>query len=386
LRDSGFDRHWLTHTAIAVVALTMLSTIFYSFGWFSAFETASLDLALRNARFTEVDDVRLVEITDEDYSSEKLFDSRSPLEPEKVADLIDTIRRGDPLVIVVDLLVDPEGFELHDGADDVPIVWAQAGKFEDNRLVSLRNAVPGPLSGVAAFPVDSDGAIRRYQRRFEIDGRYEDSLPWAAVRAICARLAASGDNDRYAGCQATNGTQAEDEILLNFSALSYGFPRISASNLIAASTGAGEQWSSNGPLTGRIVVLGGTYWQARDTYVTAIGVVNGVDLISHTIATELLGRGQSKVSKILLIAVELICGFAIATIHRLRMSIRSATVLSLVMVPFVAIIASFIVFSKFSLWMTFAPVLVGTLIHQLYELTHKLDEQEKAQRIELKQD
>jgi CHASE2 domain-containing sensor protein len=351
----------------------LLSTIFYSFGWFSAFETASLDLALRNARFTEVDDVRLVEITDEDYSSEKLFDSRSPLEPEKVADLIDTIRRGDPLVIVVDLLVDPEGFELHDGADDVPIVWAQAGKFEDNRLVSLRNAVPGPLSGVAAFPVDSDGA-------------YEDSLPWAAVRAICARLAASGDNDRYAGCQATNGTQAEDEILLNFSALSYGFPRISASNLIAASTGAGEQWSSNGPLTGRIVVLGGTYWQARDTYVTAIGVVNGVDLISHTIATELLGRGQSKVSKILLIAVELICGFAIATIHRLRMSIRSATVLSLVMVPFVAIIASFIVFSKFSLWMTFAPVLVGTLIHQLYELTHKLDEQEKAQRIELKQD
>ena len=366
MRDSGFDRHWLTHTAIAVVALTMLSTIFYSFGWFAAFETASLDFVLRHARFTEVDDVRLVEITDQDYSNPELFDSKSTLNTERVAD--------------------PEGFELDEGPDDVPIVWAQAGKFEDNRLVSLRNAVPGPLSGVAAFPVDSDGAIRRYQRRFEIDGRNEDSLPWAAVRAICARLAASGDNDRYTGCQATNGTQAEDEILLNFSALSYGFPRISASNLIAASTGAGEQWSSNGPLTGRIVVLGGTYWQARDTYVTAIGVQNGVDLISHTIATELLGRGQSKVSKILLIAVELICGFAIATIHRLRMSIRSATVLSLVMVPFVAIIASFIVFSKFSLWMTFAPVLVGTLIHQLYELTHKLDEQEKAQRIELKQD
>ena len=75
MRDSGFDRHWLTHTAIAVVALTMLSTIFYSFGWFAAFETASLDFALRNARFTEVDDVRLVEITDEDYSKEDLFDS-----------------------------------------------------------------------------------------------------------------------------------------------------------------------------------------------------------------------------------------------------------------------------------------------------------------------
>ncbi len=47
-----------------------------------------------------------------------------------------------------------------------------------------------------------------------------------------------------------------------------------------------EAWSTNSPLKGKIVLLGGMYHAARDSYSTPHGPRYGVELIAQALATE----------------------------------------------------------------------------------------------------
>src|SRR5205807_624458 len=121
-----------------------------------------------------------VGISDADYQRADLFNATSPLRCESVRRVLADVAAGGPAVIGVDLDTGSAGFEcLRDlPADWPPIVWAEDAVFQPaDRTFKNAPALAGrgavrerDRTGLAEFPVDPDGAVRRYYRALPLEG------------------------------------------------------------------------------------------------------------------------------------------------------------------------------------------------------------------------
>ena len=251
-----------------ILVVAALTSLLDRAGWLARFEVAGLDTLARLGRADTPADVVLVGISDEDYTT--LFAATSPLKCDQLQRILNAVAADGPTVIGVDLDTSSAGFDcLTIEPKWPPMVWAteaawnqKQGQFENVAPLHLREIRPGDVTALAQFPEDGDGVIRRYRRTFTVEGLREPmpSFPWALVQAACrrepARLCPAAEASKDAG---------EDDVLrLNFAGDRFAFSPVSAGPILtmfeatpekAGDTVVGQQ----GPFTGKIVIIGGTY-------------------------------------------------------------------------------------------------------------------------------
>jgi len=361
-RDRRPCRHttpWRRELGV-VLGLTVATWLIARAGWLDGFETAGLDAFLIARPRLEASHVVVVEINDEDY--ERLFLGTSPLNPTVLRRVLEAIARGRPAVVGIDLDTDPREVAGAAPGTDEPLVWPAAvwAVIPRSRDCPSEEALGVP-TGVPALPLDRDGVIRRYFRRVPLHGcpgAPIDSLQWAVLKVYCATAVEDP------ACRRLVAAPPDEELLLNFTGDGFDFPRMSVATLLEASKGAA--WGTErGPLVGRIVLLGGVYRAARDEHLTPLGETTGAFVIAQAIESELQGRGIRPLNEFLMAVMELVGGVVIVLLHKLP--VRWAFRASLVGTPLLAATSSFVAFHSLSRWASFAPVLLGVLLHELYE-------------------
>ena len=229
LRHGSFGRHLRRSVPILVFGLC-LSAFLGHYGCLARYDNAALDsyLLLRSPRL--VDSIVIVEVTDGDYRT--IFDTKSPLDPAALADLIRAIQLGRSSLVVVDIDTSaPDSAAALGRLTCNPrIVWGQDAIVSDGEVEPVpfpdAGLVRSPCSsGLALFPQDVDGIVRRYRRVVAAgSGGLLPTLPFEAVRLAAADRSSQGD-------------PLEDDLVLNFSGDRYAFPSFTASQVLAGAKG-----------------------------------------------------------------------------------------------------------------------------------------------------
>ena len=335
-------------------------------GWLRGFETGALDTMLRLKTPHRVQEIVVVGITERDYR--EIFHARSPLDLEPLQRVIGAISAGKPKVIAIDLDTSNAEFASLVVGSSAAIVWAQDAIRDENGspfepIPVLGGREPAPATGLALLPLDADGLVRRYRSSFETVAGPRPALPDAVIRVWREPAPATTEHHEASRGEEHHGGGQHD-LFLNFAGDRFSFPRLSAGDLLKAS--AGPAWGESGPLTGKIVVLGGLYRAARDEYPTPLGSMAGSEVMAHAIASELRGVGVRHASEVLMVILEILGGIALVVIHH-RLEMRTAMFVTLFAIPAFALVSSFLAFSSLALWANFVPLLLAVLIHQLYD-------------------
>ncbi len=195
-----------------------------------------------------------------------------------------------------------------------------------------------------------------------------DSFPWAVVKAFYQR---SSEANRLPSklrdsveAEARGGTKAGDERLLNFAGDRYVFQPYTASFILSAHEAA--WWKEQSPLRDKIVLLGGSYRAARDTFRTPTGMTSGIQLMAQAVESELQGRGIYHSNKLLMILFDFVAWIALVAVYyfcRLPVALWA----SIIAIPLLSLSGSLFAFSSLAYWADFAPIVLGVLIHQLYD-------------------
>jgi CHASE2 domain-containing sensor protein len=375
-RRSDVIRHCL-HALPVILIISGLTFFMEHAGWFDRYENAELDSLNLLQSPLDPSHLVLVGITDDDYR--QFFSERSPLDAEMVTKVIGAIAKGGARVIGVDLDTSAPVFENLQVSREWPaLVWAQdAVVVGGDRLVPSAalggHAVRAiDASAVALLPQDSDGVIRRFAPRFTTNQGSVSSFPFAVALAACR----SGIT-AFCAQAGSSETAADQTLRLNFCGERYAFTPLSIANLLKVSTTEG--WP-NGPLKDKVVLLGGYYRAGRDFYVTPVGQMAGLQLMAQAVESE-LGGGIRPATEALAVVLDVLAGLFIVVVNnRLRPAI--ALVVSLTAIPVLALIGSFMTFATLAWWVSFVPVTVGALIHELHhhalEYHRLLQERETA--------
>ncbi len=346
--------------AVPVVLFTSLATLVVQhFGWLDRFEMAGLDVFNILQRRHDPTHIVIVGITDEDYES--LFGGRSPLEPQTVERLVNGIANGKPTIIGVDVDTSDKSFdELRPQEKWPPVVWAEDDLERNRAALAGRSFKAGRNSvGVALVPEDSDGVVRRYTREFESGNDRIPSFPWALLKACV-------DAQAQACLKIRQGKlgETDNKLMLNFSGERYDFAFISAGSLLKISEGAG--WKGNSPLRDRIALLGGLYRAGRDTHVTPIGQMSGVQLTAQVLESEIGGGGIRPINEFLAVILEMACGFFLVSLHY-RLGHSSVPLIGIILASFsIFCFSSYIAFSTLARWLNFAPMFFAVMIHEIH--------------------
>lgn len=360
-----------------VIAITIATAIAAHAGWFDTFETAWLDAFRELLPGRSADDVFVVEVTDDDY--EHLFQSTSPLHLPTLRNALAAIARGRPALVLIDLDTSPEAIvklprDPGDPTSWPPTVWAESDEGSRDALRGIAHS-PGVSTGVARFVVDRDGIIRRHRRQFApTDGGTipSDSLPWKAVRIHCAL---GGTESVCEHIQ--HAAETDEDLLLNFAGDRFDYHRSDMASVLRASTG--PAWGTEqGPLFGKIVLVGATFRAAKDLHATPLGLTHGEYIIAQAIESELQGRGIRQFNEWAMVGMDLFVGFTIVLLHRSGLPLTIAFRASLLGLPVLVLVSSFVAFFSFSRWASFVPVCVGVMLHELHNAagSHRHDRSE----------
>ncbi len=396
----------IIHALPIVLAVSLITACIHSFGWLRPFETTTLD-TLITLNPVSAKHVYLVEIQNADYKN--IFENKSPLAPEKVAQLVEAIEVGEPKVIVVDLDTSDERFKgMKLPASAASVVWARHAKGlpnEDENTKQKSDAVNGgqhaeskqsenqsrnrasndpsskllyadrvlgkeasgaiglPLSGLSILPMDSDGVIRHYCRYVNAveansaSARMLATLPWVAVQTFLA--------DHKEDAHPSD----EEMVLASVGGRKY-LPRISASDLLEIYQELG--WKE--AVKGKVVLLGGDYDAARDDYLSASGRMPGVELLAEAIESELSRGGIHPVNTVWLVITQVLASFIVVAINSRFPGTRTALI-GLLAIPFAAFLFSLLSFSSLYLWVDFVPVLFAVQLLYLFEHIKRVRQQ-----------
>ncbi len=362
---------------LAVLVLAILTQVMGHLGFFRAFEMGSLDAFLNLQKPVPTEHVFLVVIDNDDYRD--LFGERSPLDPTMLARILEAMLAYQPRVVGVDIDTSHRLFApLATNTLFSSVVWAQAirdlteqapGTFlqilgdlllHETHPVNLAPLLgqdkPLVRRGIGLFPLDGDGVFRRHLRL--IPAGEEGGAP------VKKRSLAMSLMEAYDGERARDLLAREEEAIINFPASQYQLHRIRASHLL-------QQWQAPGAdpfleqFRDRIWLLGGTYAAARDLHPTAAGLMSGVDILATTIEAEIAGRVISGTSGWLHLAVDVATGLLMVLLGRTTQP-RLYLLLSLLLVPALALAASYLLFTSLAFWLSFVPMVAGIFIHQLW--------------------
>jgi CHASE2 domain-containing sensor protein len=421
-----FGRHYLNAVGWIVFLIVVVHFMEAS-GVLKGFETAGLDTFLRLHSRKMSERVVVVEITDQDYESPDLFQGKSPLKSELLAELVSNIQKYDPAVIAMDfdtrskdwcqlspaLLAEmlPEKSNAQTTPPHPPVIWAEVPANIEEPL-RLTPVLGGKLHdhsyiGIPRFPVDSDGLVRRYEEEFSVAGSLGDCSAQPAASTDIPEgeqhLSATTTRDilssfakaildhacDYPGVNCFSLRQERHEpVIFNFYGDRYRFPIIQSHEFIGP---AAQSLSKNNDLQSRraalfrdkIVLIGGNFSAARDIYMTPLGSMAGVELIALAIESDFSG-GIRETQKWLEKLADFVVGSLIVFLYfYYRRRPRVAFLTSLFGIPLLAFAFSWLLFQSVAYWFNFMPIVIGMVLHQMLELSETCGElQKEVERLE----
>ena len=283
--------------------------------------------------------VVLADISEQDYTER--FASRSPLAPETVIGIINKMAEFGPAVIVVDIDTSASEYQkaqskLIRGAGVPPIVWSrsayelrstESGLFRvPPRMRRLKNVLgasevdPKVRTGLDLIAEDDDGIVRRHyaflrtQAARNANVVVNDSLAAAALKAFC-----SGANYFRESCSQILDRPRDPFApprIVQF-APAPAFDRITVGHLLSNAVPAHA-------LRGKIVLLGGSFEEARDLHMTPlkcadysvrepdqleVDTCSGMEIWAQIIAAELASRTFTQREPWVMIGCELLALF-----------------------------------------------------------------------------
>jgi len=387
-------KHFSTGFAIVFVA-AVLSWLLQENALLRSLEMINLDLLfLLQKQPPESKSIVVVTITDEDYKNPLLFNNTSPLRPATVTNLIVASAVSGAKLIAVDL--DTSEWEPKERAnvttamqkavtngqlkDPLPrLVWA-VGAYVDEaapgdaksagwRLDNLQLAAPD-CQGIPASVPDQYGVVRRYVPSIE-DDHGPKPVKVSNIALVIKRLLDKPSET----CESPSFSIQPDEAharqhnLLNFRGNGTPFRFLSAGTVLGAShepePGEGpNRWLEANPLKDHAVIIGGSYRAARDRYATPISYWDGVRILAQTVAS--LEEVITEPTNFQIFGIDMALGALLLTA---TWFLRPpwAPVLSLLLVPLLALLVSVTAFHYKNYFISVVPVLAGILLHRLLE-------------------
>jgi CHASE2 domain-containing sensor protein len=244
------------------------------------------------------------------------------------------------------------------------IVWARVPDICPGTLcVKLPKDAPlGADEGVALLPLDPDGTVRRYRALIEVatedgspggcscSGQFVSSLPRAAIRA--ARI--EGTPDRV------------DSLLMNWNGDRLSVPRMPAHQVLA--DWKESWWPEVQPIAGRIVLIGGTFKEARDVRRTPAGEMTGVEIMAQMIEADMRGGGLAEFAEIGAALLDLLLGGALLWINwRFPAETRIGFALNGLVVLALPLMAAWLLHRYALYWINMGPVLAGVWMSQWHD-------------------
>jgi CHASE2 domain-containing sensor protein len=379
-----FHHEWLHHL-LALVIITIVILLLEQTSMLEGVESLGFDRMARSYPAKVSPDIYLVEITDDDYRIH--FKNTSPLDAEELALLLNRIHDLHPIVLGVDL--DTEDPKVQDDAEmkklreSRDIIWAVVPEVEASEsergvnqtfvLAPTANAFRLGSKALPNFPRDVDGVVRRFRDgyRATLDGKPQE-------------LASLGCALAYRDGSASQCT--ENPKIRRFSLVGSNetFKTVDADEFLAddfdsrdkARRASGDQ--TDNPLAGKIVLVGGNYRAARDSYVTPAGEKPGLEVIANAAQSYLPG-GKSILEAPWWASglFDLLIGTGVILLYW-AFRLKTAFWLNLLAAPVAAMAISFVAFLLVHYWLAFAPVLFGMMLHHLYDHIEQLDELDKA--------
>ena len=392
-------------------------------GWFEHLQGAAADAFSRGMTHQVPKDVLIVEITDQEYKS--LFGERSPLHPDSVLKLVDSVRQLDPAVIGVDLDTRDREWACTPMPDFVlapnsKVIWAQVpnedqpgpktvaenSASEESEPIALGPVLGGMLRrsdrmGVVRFPQDSDGFVRTFRTEYAVKNQQLPAYSNAAApRCDVNKQPREREFDKPESVSPTMPSFFDavahrasiglprtelDRQYLKFSGDRYNFQIVQAGEFIhLMPPTAPEKTTGNvavpkvtrtpippevaAKMANRIVLIGGTYGAGRDEYVTAMGKMAGIELLANGVETE-LQKSITYVWPPLLITLDVLAGILIVWIYyELAKRPLLALTFSVAAMIGVVIVGAFFYYGLGS-FLNFVPVMFGMVLHQMYEET-----------------
>jgi adenylate cyclase len=364
------------------IACSLLVTAASAMGYLEFLQVPSLDLmmSLQGQRFASA--VVIVAIDDAAFES---LGRRQPLSREYLARLLRALQRSGAAVVGLDVAL-TSSTTL---ADDAALAQAILDFTQDgvSRVVLAETVGPesGPLSdpaflravvrGSSRIPVDDDGVIRR--AAFAL-ARDTDPPEPAFSLAIAARLAGLDQRTLQMAVQTVDGkvplpTWRSDEgwalaagppipfhagelWRINFAGPAKSFLTIPSGAVVSQSEPEGTiAW--NNPLRDRIVLVGGTFQDGRDSFPTPHGLLPGVEVhanLVHMLVTRRFIQAFGwAISLGVQVAVCLLTGVALIALRPL-----AGTLLCVMGALLVGVPSSYLVFQRIGYWVDFLlPVL-----------------------------
>jgi CHASE2 domain-containing sensor protein len=366
VRHVPFWRYYLRHGLRTILAITAIMFLLEQRGCLHRMEMAGLDSFVRFKAPEYSNEIVVVEITDEDY--EKTFHSTSPLDADSLARLISNIRSARPKLVAIDIDTSDQSFRklARQGCQLWPdVIWACVPRRPHERdhpehalLASLEPVAGGLMTdfrriGVPVFPVDSDGFVRKYRRQFDTSKGHLPSLSWSIARQYDPAIGERGE-----------------EALFNFAGDRYAFPVIQAREFLGKPDP--DAWSK--VLGRKIVLVGGDYAAARDSYMTALGEMAGVELIAHATQSDLSHGGIGEGNLLVSAALDVLFGTMLVYVF-FRLTLVPAFLIGMLVLVPLCLAGSWMSFKSLAYWVSFVPLVLGMVIHQLYDYAKEQHEE-----------
>lgn len=406
---------------ILSLVLTPLLAVVMQFAEFNGLmagpEGLGLNVWLRGPGPTS-QEIFIVEIRDEDY--QRHFGRTSPLPPERVKALLRAVAATRPAVLGVDILTEDAGYDLALDRElralgTGEVVWIAApgevhyepitflewmgGKHPHARMrpgavlhgAIAETALAGPRSGVPYFPVSEDLRVKLFPRHVATldhpaghaaaaDSHGAPPEPLTFAQEIYRRYL-----EQTGRPYAPTGRHADHEVFMNFSGERYRFTKLAAGDFIERTPP--EEVSQL--LRRKIVLVGGTYAEARDQYETPLGRLPGLEINAFAVQTNLGDGGVGEIARPLALLFDLVFGYLVVFLFNYRVihhwralpgwlirplesmvrdEVRWKTVWSIVISLAGAFAFSLLMFRAVDLWASYLAVFAGTILHQIIEV------------------
>lgn len=338
-------------------------------------EKANLDSWLRSRSPSWSNAIFIVPITDEDYRD--LFNSQSPLRPDIVQRLVGRIIAGGAEIVIVDLDTstwDPKQAEAW--RKKLPlysrVIWARDADFRSEGISHLDpvlgSSMPeNDLCWGVPTGIEQEAVVREFSTELDTNSQ-GSAISLAAVAASMWKdLEMHGDGQ----CRIYPAVMASDATFPDYQAVNinyslHKFHMSSAGELLQL--GKTEAWLNPGSnaINGKIVVLGGSYKAARDTYNTPVGKMEGIKILAHSIDTLLPAQQLAVASKSQLFFLDLCLGAGLLLLC-FPLPRTWALLIYFLAFPILAFIVSYFAFHLLGSFVSFIPVLIAVLVHELLE-------------------
>ena len=333
---------FILFTLFLVTADSWLNTERKVFDW----------LTFANCVPEEDKQVVIVKIDEESFS--QLFEKKSPLNPNKVTEIIEAISSAKPKVLGIDILTSDEIHRQYiPKSYEFPIVWAEEPIKKDDKFVEIKPPLAGQnlvSNNYSALPVsakDSDGVNRIFKRIWNINGKHYPTFAWQIYKLAYPKEA-----------------ELKEENIEDY------YIRFAGNKRYEVSAGEVLQWEDDVKkehFANKIVILGGKYGDARDTQLIPFENVFGVQFNATIIETEMQGNPQKPISGIWKIILNLIA-FPLFAIIFFRYKFVEALIIAVVIILMILISISFFKYGVSSL-ILLIPVFLWTLFLALLDLT-----------------